>query len=128
MAWSDAARRAAAEVRRRHAQERASMRSLAPGETRSITTFEGDSLRSRKRFADTLRAMRRNPSYGYAGVSRSDSVLKASRVAAASTRLRNDIRRGTYKRPVYYDTGGRGASFAADLQAKRLRGISWRGR
>jgi hypothetical protein len=120
MAWSDAARRAAAEVRRAHAYARREARMSTPQDASARTTYGGEEKRPRQTMAAVLRSMRRSPDYGYKDTPRVISVKKAVRVAAYSTRLRNALKSGAYKRPVYYDTGGKGASHAAYLRAQRL--------
>jgi hypothetical protein len=111
MAWSEAARRAALLVRQAHARAKKSLKGKSFDELRGATVFEGHLPRTRKQFAKELRRYR-------AGTYPPVHLDKMSRVAAASTAVRNAIRRGArIKAPI--DTDGKGQYHAARLRIQR---------
>ncbi len=111
MAWSDAARRAALLVRQAHAKARKGLAGKSFDELRGATTFEGYMPQARKQFASELKKYR-------AGLYPTVHLDKMARVSAASTKVRNALRRGAkIPRPIITD--GKGPYHAARLRIQR---------
>lgn len=115
MTWSDAARRAAALVRQAHARSRKKLEGMSFEQLRGATTFEGYLPQQRKVFATELKRYRAGV-YG----SNVQHLQKTSEVAAASTKVRNALRKGAkIHKPVELMSSGRGAYHAARLRIQR---------
>lgn len=129
MAWSAAARKAAAEARKLHSVAKMMYKNKAKGFKTSIEfqTEYGALHADRKQLARDIKAIR-------AGTKRYDNIVGGHALnvrnmmynVAASTGSRNYLKKTGAKRII--PTDGRGEALAGYLRAQRLAGINWRGK